>query len=257
MTPVPAMLGTIERRLLLNCRVDSAVLERYLSPPFRPKLVDGIGMAGICLIRLGKLRPSGFPELLGLKTENAAHRVAVEWDGPEGRCQGVYIPRRDTSSRLTVLLGGRLFPGEHHRARFRVLETPDRYEVAFQSSDGSAHVSIAAVSAPNLARESVFTSLDDASQFFEKAPVGYSETRRGHFEGLELHTSRWHVDPVRVEHVVSSFFTDESIFPADSAEFDSALVMRDLPVAWSAKEPIEGPATPLAPDRVQSQEKLV
>jgi hypothetical protein len=64
-------------------------------------------MAGICVIRLTNLRPAGFPSGIGLTTENAAHRIAVEWDEPEGPCRGVFIPRRDTDSRLTVVLGGR------------------------------------------------------------------------------------------------------------------------------------------------------
>ena len=46
----------------------------------RPQLVEGRAVAGICLIRLGSLRPKGLPASLGVTTENAAHRIAVEWD---------------------------------------------------------------------------------------------------------------------------------------------------------------------------------
>jgi len=49
-------------------------------PPFRPQLVHGWAVAGICLIRLGRLRPSRVPSAVGLRSENAAHRIAVEWD---------------------------------------------------------------------------------------------------------------------------------------------------------------------------------
>lgn len=108
--PRPVMVGTIERRLLVNYRVDPDLLARVVPAPFRPQLVGGVGVAGICLIRLGHLRPVGVPSGLGLTTENAAHRVGVEWDEPDGIRHGVYIPRRDSSSRLTALVGGRLFP---------------------------------------------------------------------------------------------------------------------------------------------------
>ncbi len=117
---IPAMVGTIERRLLINYRVDPDVLAQVVPEPFRPHLVNGVGLAGICLIRLGHLRPSGFPSWAGVTSENAAHRVAVKWDGPHGPEYGVYIPRRDTSSHLSALVGGRLFPGEHHRSHFSV-----------------------------------------------------------------------------------------------------------------------------------------
>lgn len=101
-----------------------------------PQLVNGLGVAGICLIRLGDLRPRWAPRRLGLTTECAAHRIAVVWDGPDGPEPGVYIPRRDSDSRLTVLLGGRLFPGAHSRARFEVAETAEHLRVGFRAQHG-------------------------------------------------------------------------------------------------------------------------
>src|SRR5689334_11593045 len=53
---VPVIRGVIDRRILLNYRVDSKVLARLLPPPFRPKLVGGYGIVGACLIRLSHLR---------------------------------------------------------------------------------------------------------------------------------------------------------------------------------------------------------
>jgi len=101
----------MERRILVNYRVDPDVLASALPPPFRPVLVDGHGVAGKCLIRLGGICRAMFPALVGLTSENAAHRVAVRWDTPSGPRTGVYIPRRDTSSLLAAVAGGRLFPG--------------------------------------------------------------------------------------------------------------------------------------------------
>src|SRR4051794_8558964 len=102
------MSGEIERRLLVNYRVDPAALAGLLPTGLRPQLVDGQAAAGICLIRLGSLRPKGLPAWVGITTENAAHRIAVEWDDKDGTRTGVFIPRRDSDSRLTVLLGGRV-----------------------------------------------------------------------------------------------------------------------------------------------------
>lgn len=236
MSWAPAMVGTIERRLLVNFRVDAEMLCRVVPSPFRPQLVRGVGLAGICMIRLGDLRPGGLPRTIGLTTENAAHRVAVEWDGPEGLRRGVFIPRRDAASRATVLLGGRLFPGEHHRARFQVRETEQHYEVGFTSLDGTTHVEVAAELTSELSPRSVFTTLEEASEFFEAAPLGYSATERtGRFEGLELNCDTWSVRPLLVEHVASSFFEDQSLFPRGTVEFDSALVMRDVPATWRAR----------------------
>ena len=73
----PKVHGVIRRRLLVNFRVDPAVIQQYLPPPFRPKLQEGHAIAGVCLIRLEDIRPHGVPQILGLSSENAAHRVAL------------------------------------------------------------------------------------------------------------------------------------------------------------------------------------
>ena len=103
---VPVIRGIIARRLLVNYRVDPAALAGVLPPPFRLTLVAGHAIAGICLIRLAEIRPRGLPPALGVGSENAAHRIAVEWEERGAVRTGIYIPRRDTSSRLNTLLGG-------------------------------------------------------------------------------------------------------------------------------------------------------
>ena len=128
------MRGVIERRMLVNYRVDAAVLAALLPAPFRAKLHRGHGMVGICLIRLRGIRPGGVPAALGFSSENAAHRTAVEWDHEGATREGVYVRRRDTSSRLNALVGGRIFPGIHSHARFDVRETADRFEVALTAT---------------------------------------------------------------------------------------------------------------------------
>ena len=102
---IPVLKGTIKRRLLVNFRVDPAIQKR-LPTPFRPKLHRGHAIAGICLIRLEHIRPAGLPALIGFSSENAAHRIAVEWTDVSGTArEGVFIPRRDTGSRLNSLAG--------------------------------------------------------------------------------------------------------------------------------------------------------
>src|SRR5262249_61863595 len=77
---LPSIRGVIDRRILVNYRVAPDVLARLLPAPFRPRLVHGFGMVGICLIRLREVRPALLPAWLGIASENAAHRAAVESD---------------------------------------------------------------------------------------------------------------------------------------------------------------------------------
>ncbi|MBW3576094.1 MAG: DUF2071 domain-containing protein [Actinobacteria bacterium] len=239
----------MQRRILVNYRVERATLASLLPRPFRPALVGGYGVAGICLIRLGGVRPDGLPPALGLTSENAAHRVAVEWDTPDGPATGVYIPRRDTSSRLGALLGGRFFPGRQHRADFRVDEGGGAYRIEVSSHDGEVEIRVAARRSAVVMQDSVFASLDEASAFFRCAPLGYAATPQdGVFDGVALAAEGWGIEPLRLDEVRSSFFDDPDRFAAGTAEPDSAFLMAGVDTIWSAQPvlvaPLDGLAVP-------------
>jgi hypothetical protein len=236
---LPMIRGLIDRRILANYRVAPEVLAKLMPAPFRPKLVGGFGIAGICLIRLKQIRPRGVPGFLGISSENAAHRIAVEWDDQGQLREGVFIPRRDSSSRLNVLAGGRIFAGVHHHARFNVRETSDHFHVALESDDGGARVAIDAHLTEGLPAGSVFGELSQASRFFQAGSLGYSPDASGHrLDALELRSLDWKVEPLVVERFESSFFDDRARFPAGSLEFDCALLMRGMRHEWNEREPI-------------------
>lgn len=233
---IPVMRGIIDRRILANYRVAPEYLQRILPAPFRPQLVDGWGIAGICLIRLKQIRPRFLPLSVGFASENAAHRIAVEWDEGGKVHRGVYVPRRDTSSRLNVLAGGRVFPGVHHHARFDVRESQDHLSAQMQSDDGQARIAVEGDVTQDWPAKSVFGSLQAASTFFEGGSLGYSATATpGRYDGLELRTMTWKVEPLAVERIQSSFFHDTSRFPAGTVEFDCALLMRGIQHEWHGK----------------------
>ena len=233
---LPLVQGVIRRRILVNFRVEPGVMQGQLPARFRPKLQRGHSIAGICLIRLESIRPRFVPEMLGVSSENAAHRIAVRWqDG--GDREGVFIPRRDTGSALNRVAGGRLFPGEHHGARFIAREGPDSIDLGMESDDREVTVRVRGRLGGSLPGSSCFASLAEASAFFEPGSVGYSVTREpGRLDGLELRTHGWSVEPLQVEDVYSSYFSDESRFPRGSVEFDCALIMRNLRHEWHGAE---------------------
>lgn len=235
----PRLSSVIERRLLVNYRADPMAVAELLPAPLRPQQIGGWAVAGICLIRLGQVRPHGAPGRFGLRSENAAHRIAVEWDGPQGPETGVYIPRRDSGSAVNVLAGGRLFPGRHHHASFDVHETPRDLHVAYTSRDGATSVQVDVSLAEQFQGSELFADLHDASAFFRHGSSGYSAGRdRGHLDGMELHTDSWRVQPVEAHVVRSTFFDDEDRFPPGSATLDCALLMRDVPVTWNPLRPM-------------------
>lgn len=234
---IPAVRGVIDRRILANFRIDPEVMQRALPRPFRPQLVGGYAIGGICLIRLKHIRPRFIPFSWGIGSENAAHRIAVQWDADGETRQGVYIPRRDTNSRLNALAGGTFFPGIHHHAAFTVKESERYYFAEMRSDDGDAHVLVSGNVSTRLPISSVFRSVQDASDFFQQGSLGYSDTQSsGRFDGLELRCRAWQVQPLDVEEIQSSYFMDPSQFPEGSVEFDCALLMRDVQHEWHGRE---------------------
>ena len=236
-----AIRGIIDRRILVNFRVDADVLARVLPSPFRPKIVKGMGMAGVCLIRLKSIRPRFLPSFLGISSENAAHRIAVEWDQDGETKEGVFIPRRDTSSRLNALVGGRLFPGVHNHAVFDVREHDAHFRIELNSDDRQTHLLVDGHLAQNIPGGSIFTSISEASDFFKRGSLGYSVGNEPDcYDGLELRSFDWQVQPLAVNRVESSYFENRDLFPPGSTEFDCALLMRGIEHEWHCRETITG-----------------
>ncbi|MFY0255446.1 DUF2071 domain-containing protein [Chitinophaga sp. 30R24] len=228
---LPVIHGYIDRRILINFSVAPEVVKPLLPLVFSPKCYNGKAIVGICLIRLKYIKPKGWPNFIGISSENGAHRMAVEWEEGGIIREGVYIPRRDTSSKLNTLAGGKLFPGEHHLAKFNVVEKEDHYHIDF-TSDDQTHIAIDASLSDEFPEASVFGTLEQAAHFFEKGAVGYSPNRRDMLDGLRLHTYTWDVRPLQVHRVSSSFFENAFLFPAGTVQFDNALLMTHIEHEW-------------------------
>jgi hypothetical protein len=245
---IPAITGIIRRRILLNYRVAPDVAQAILPGNFRPKLIAGHAIAGICLIRLEQIRPKGMPGIFGISSENSAHRIAVEWeDDSRSPREGVFVPRRDTDSRLNALAGGRIFPGTHHLSRFTVNDQDDRISLSVVADDiAPPLVDFCVSAAEEFPETSIFGGLPESSRFFKAGCVGYSSRSDSSvLDGLLLEVENWSVFPLTAESVRSAYFDDSSIFPPGSIEFDHALLMRDIQHQWhSEPSMIAKPAAP-------------
>ncbi len=231
---IPTIHGYIDRRILINFTADPKSVEKIIPFPFRPKIYKDKAIVGICLIRLKDIKPKGFPDFIGVNSENGAHRVAVEWDENGETKSGVYIPRRDTSLKLNTFVGGRIFPGKHYLAKFHVQEANGNYHIDLKSSDDT-ETSIDATETKVFNENSIFGTLENASEFFTNGDLGYSPNK-DKFDGLRLKAYKWKVKPLEVSNVKSSFFENEKIFPKGSVNFDNALLMTNIEHEWKSEE---------------------
>lgn len=227
---IPIIHGYIDRRILINFTAEVPVIQKLLPKPFRPRIYKDRAIVGICLIRLKHIKPKGFPDFIGVNSENGAHRIAIEWNERGTVKSGVYIPRRDTSLKLNTLVGGRIFPGKHHHAHFTVEENQGKYHIDFKSSDNT-EISIDARETDSFNKQSIFGTLNNASDFFENGDLGYSPNKTK-LEGLRIKTYTWKVSPLDVQQVRSSFFENEHVFPKGTIVFDHALLMKNIEHEW-------------------------
>ena len=232
-TMLPMIQGVIARRMLLNFRADADVVQRLLPAPLQVDRQNGHAIVGVCLIRMENLRPHGLPGPLGLSSENMAHRVAIQYPTGDGLRPGVFIWRRETDQRLVELLGGRLFPGVHHHARFHVSESENNLAMDVTTEEGKADVHFSARISGEWRHTPSFRSFDEVSEFFRKGDCGFSCSLRGaELEGLQLKMLSWEMVPMEVESQHCAFYSDSQRFPAGSLTFDCGLLMRGLPHEW-------------------------
>jgi hypothetical protein len=106
-----------------------------------------------------------------------------------------------------------------------------------RSLDDTVSVKVVGDEADALPAASCFSSLAEASSFFEAGSLGYSTMRNGRrLDGLLLRTMDWRLRALSVSEVQSSFFANPQTFPDGSAQFDHALIMRDLQHKWHKAE---------------------
>ena len=210
LTPVvevrtPVLQGTIEWRVLVVYRLDPAAVLDLIPSPFEAQVVNGFAVGAIALSKLTDVRPTGLPALLGVSGEHAAHLFAVKWLDQRRPAVGVFIPKRHTSSRMTALIGDRLFPGAYERADFALEEQPSKLRVAFASRHGACVVDAAVHSRSGAGDEvngsELFAFTVEASLLFRRGAVGYSLRRKGGvLDGVEMRTRTWNMEHAAIEH---------------------------------------------------------
>lgn len=230
---LPVLNGIIDRRILINYRVKPEVVKSLLPPHLEPLVINGYASAGICLLRLKDIGMKYSPSFMRITSENAAHRFLVKYNDGNKEVHGVYIPRRDTDSMLNVLLAGGLFSWPHYSASFEVAEANGNYSIKMRSKDNHTTLHVQTQLADMFPKDSMFDSIDHASDCFHNCPVGVSpSTKPERFKTIELKTKTWAVQPLQVGLLKSSYYEDKSLFPAGTIQFDNALLMEGIEHEW-------------------------
>mgnify|MGYP000134884593 CR=1 FL=1 len=224
----PAIRGTIERRILVNYRVDIGTLGAVLPEPFRGREVgeSGKGIGSLCFMRIEDARLRFTPRSTGISVETLTHRISAERDSNGGTENCVYVPRRDVSSRFCATVGKSALPTDLGCADFRVWEKDGVCRVRVDCGEEYAGVEIHETGSDEITEGSVFDSVESASEFFCEAGMRYSPSGE-RYDGIEFCPREFEMKPVEVKELQSSYFGK-----AESAELDSAFKMEGIEHEW-------------------------
>jgi hypothetical protein len=182
-----------------------------------------------------EMRPSFLAKMpKGITSDNAAHRIAVEWEENGMKKDGVYIFRRDTNCLFNSIAGGRMFPGVNQYSSFEIHDENGNVEFNMLSKDGEVSIHFKGHECSELPASSVFSSTLEISNFFKEGADGYSASRSQNcHQGLCLQTINWNMMPFHLDELSTSFFLNEFLIQDDQMQFDSAVIMRDIEHQWN------------------------
>lgn len=223
----------MERRILVNFRIDPQILAPQLPAPFKPKVVNGYALGSVCLVKLKNMCPHYLPITWGPSSENSAHRFLVEWETQHQHQEAVYITRRDTNSFLNQVIGGTLFPGEYIQSYFKTQDTKGEHQIEMKSRDHQTKIFVKGQTCDSHPNNSVYPSLEAAETEIRKETLGYSKTKIAHhFDGVRLHCRNFNLQSFKVQELHCSFFNDTDRFPEGSIDLDSAFLMKEIDHTW-------------------------
>jgi hypothetical protein len=125
------------------------------------------------------------------------------------KCGKASIFHAASQIHFNTLVGGRLFPGVHHHARFGVAKPTLTTTLRWRAMTGRTLAREGTVT-ERLPRSSIF--LIGEASFLPRGALGYSDTR-GVYDGVELRSFDWRVSPLGMERVECNLFSDASDFP--------------------------------------------
>ena len=229
----PALRGRIDRRISVFYRLDPMAARSLLPAPLRPRLVRGWALGGVCILRLARMRPRMLPIPLGLASELAWHRIAVEWE-EEGRpMHGHYLLRSETDSRLAPFPGARLVPSPDDCTRIEVRSSDAALTARVESGDGTTDLDLAA-SLGSWRSDALFKSANAARASIASGHVVWDGDEQGELEGVELRSTGGTAQGLEVVRLASTWFDDRARFPLGAATLDCAIVVRDADHEWHA-----------------------
>jgi hypothetical protein len=223
-----AVTAHFRHSLVLAYALPASALEPLLPPTLEPDRHEDLGFAAAAFVQTERMRPSSFPQALGLDFFLGGYRIFVRVAGRPS-LRGLYILRSDTDSRFLTVFGN-LFTSYRYRT----------VDAGFRLDDGLLHVDVGpgvSVTADlnrmpgPLPDGSPFGSLEEARRFAGPLPYTFHhEQETGRLLSVRGTRSVWDPQPVDVEVRELDFFS-EGAFAAKPI-LANAFYVSDIDYRW-------------------------
>ncbi|MDP5170606.1 MAG: DUF2071 domain-containing protein [Bacteroidia bacterium] len=225
--------GILEDMVLLNFRTDAEVLRRLLPQPFEPRLVDGFGLVGILLFRMRDLECETTMGLPSPPSEHVLYRIAVSWQQGARTHHGMYILRHEVNAKLPIQQRRRgLFPVAGRPVRWIRRPWAGSFEWTIKTKN-RLRLKVGGKFSKKFPGESVFESLDNASDFFARErSVVAPRYQKSIFTSTHFLPLHWSIKPLHIHTLQTDFSQLENLFPKGMIFFDSGLIWPQMPCRW-------------------------
>ena len=227
MRPVlPSVRARMHERYIVNVRVPPDALAAALPGCLDPQEVNGFGIVSFCVLDLRRISIAPVPPVAGPRSVSCAARYAVL---DEGGAPSVFVPERQTGSRLGAWFTRRGFSAPHGLVDIEVSSHPDGGAEVHVRDDGTP--TFDAWLRPRSSLESLaFDGVDDFAAFLAMGERSYGRSRHdGKLTVLDLHKSDAGYEPHMVERIGGSFIEQ---WKAVGGEVDSAFRTTDARYEW-------------------------
>jgi hypothetical protein len=221
--------------LVLTYALPESVLQPLLPAGLALDVYDGWGFLAIALVQTEKLRPKGFPRLLGRDFFLSGYRLFARFARPgQQSLRGLRILRSDTDRRAMVTFGNLFTHYGYRLARVKAVRDGSRLAVDVQTPEHEADLRVVAdIKGTSVLPEgSPFRSLDDARSFAGPLPYTFDadDASKKMLVVRGLRTA-WNPRPVQILSHESTFLSRPEL-ATDRARLANAFFVEDVPYAW-------------------------
>ncbi len=229
-----AVEAFFRRSLVLAYAVPASALTDLLDPGLELDTYDDYGFLAIALVQTERLRPQGFPSLLGRNFFLSGYRIFTRFVRPgKPTLRGLRILRSDTDRRMMSVLGNVFTHYNYHRADVSMSATASQLDVTIRTPGREADLRVTADLSARpaaLPETSPFRSLQDSRNFAGPLPFTFSYNKHAKkmviIKGIR---KVWTPEPVRVTVHEASYLLAPRF---KDARLANAFYLENVPYLW-------------------------